>query len=168
MAGVKLVVMYPRPKDIEAFEKLYQEEHVPMAVDKLVGKTKFIATKVVATPDGTPLPSTESPRSISRPWRHCKRVRSPMVAKKRSPMPSKSQVVARRFSWLPKSKHIEGASLSPAAPGNERLLAAKIETGCKGRHASTPTGSDIGDGVRVAGSGGDTASRCESLLGNAP
>ena len=30
MAGVKLVVMYPRPKDIEAFEKLYQEEHVPM------------------------------------------------------------------------------------------------------------------------------------------
>jgi uncharacterized protein (TIGR02118 family) len=56
MAGVKLVVMYPRPKDIEAFEKLYQEEHVPMAVDKLVGKTKFIATKVVATPDGTPPP----------------------------------------------------------------------------------------------------------------
>ncbi len=56
MAGVKLVVMYPRPKDIEVFEKLYQEEHVPMAVDKLVGKTKFIATKVVATPDGTPPP----------------------------------------------------------------------------------------------------------------
>src|SRR3979409_2280705 len=56
MAGVKLVGMYPRPKDIEAFEKLYQEEHVPMAVDKLVGKTKFIATKVVATPDGTPPP----------------------------------------------------------------------------------------------------------------
>ena len=75
MAGVKLVVIYPRPKDIEVFEKLYQEEHVPMAVDKLAGKTKFIATKVVATPDGTPLRSTESPRSISRPWRHCKRVR---------------------------------------------------------------------------------------------
>ena len=56
MAGVKLVVIYPRPKDIEVFEKLYQEEHVPMAVDKLTGKTKFIATKVVATPDGTPPP----------------------------------------------------------------------------------------------------------------
>lgn len=54
MAGVKLLVIYPRPKDIEIFEKLYQEEHVPMAVDKLAGKTKFIATKVVATPDGTP------------------------------------------------------------------------------------------------------------------
>jgi uncharacterized protein (TIGR02118 family) len=56
MAGVKLVVIYPRPKSIEVFEKLYQEEHVPMAVDKLAGKTKFIATKVVATPDGTPPP----------------------------------------------------------------------------------------------------------------
>jgi len=32
MAGVKLVVIYLRPKDIEVFEKLYQEEHVPMVV----------------------------------------------------------------------------------------------------------------------------------------
>jgi uncharacterized protein (TIGR02118 family) len=56
VAGVKLVVIYPRPKDIEVFEKLYQEEHVAMAVDKLAGKTKFIATKVMATPDGTPPP----------------------------------------------------------------------------------------------------------------
>ncbi len=56
MAGVKLLVIYPRPKDIEVFEKLYQEEHVPMAVDKLAGKTKFVATKVLATPDGTPPP----------------------------------------------------------------------------------------------------------------
>jgi hypothetical protein len=56
MAGVKLVVIYPRPIDIEVFEKLYQEEHVPMAVDKLAGKTKLIATKVLATPDGTPPP----------------------------------------------------------------------------------------------------------------
>jgi uncharacterized protein (TIGR02118 family) len=37
-------------------EKLYQEEHVPRAVDKLAGKTKFIATKVLVTPDGTPPP----------------------------------------------------------------------------------------------------------------
>lgn len=56
MAVVKLMVMYPRPQDIEAFEKLYQEEHVPMAVEKLLGKTKLVATKVVATPDGTPPP----------------------------------------------------------------------------------------------------------------
>lgn len=54
MAGVKLVVMYPRPKDIDAFEKLYQKEHVPMAVEKLKGKTKFVATKVTGAPMGTP------------------------------------------------------------------------------------------------------------------
>lgn len=54
MATVKFVVIYPRPKDIEAFENVYQKEHVPMAVAKLAGKTKFIATKVVASPQGTP------------------------------------------------------------------------------------------------------------------
>jgi uncharacterized protein (TIGR02118 family) len=54
MPGVKIVVLYPRPKDIEAFEKLYQEEHVPMAVEKFVGKTKFVGTKVLASPQGTP------------------------------------------------------------------------------------------------------------------
>jgi len=54
MAGVKLVVMYPRPKDVDAFEKLYQSEHVPMAVEKLAGKTKFVASKVIASPQGTP------------------------------------------------------------------------------------------------------------------
>ncbi len=56
MSEVKLIVMYPRPKDMDLFEKLYQEEHVPMAVEKLSGKTKFVATKVTATPDGTPPP----------------------------------------------------------------------------------------------------------------
>jgi uncharacterized protein (TIGR02118 family) len=54
MAGVKLVVMYPRPKDVDAFEKVYQKEHVPMAVEKLQGKTKLVATKVVGSPQGTP------------------------------------------------------------------------------------------------------------------
>lgn len=54
MAGVKLTVMYPRPKDVEAFEKLYQEEHIPMAVEKLAGKTKAVTTKVLASPQGTP------------------------------------------------------------------------------------------------------------------
>jgi uncharacterized protein (TIGR02118 family) len=54
MAEAKLVVIYPRPKDIEAFEKVYQTEHVPMAVEKLVGKTKMVATKFTASPQGTP------------------------------------------------------------------------------------------------------------------
>jgi len=55
MAGAKLIVIYPRPTDIEAFDKRYQEEHVPMAVEKLAGKTKIVATKVIGSPQGTPL-----------------------------------------------------------------------------------------------------------------
>jgi uncharacterized protein (TIGR02118 family) len=54
MAEVKLVVMYPRPKDIDAFEKAYQNEHVPMAMEKLKGVTRFVATKVTGSPQGTP------------------------------------------------------------------------------------------------------------------
>jgi uncharacterized protein (TIGR02118 family) len=54
MPEAKLVVMYPRPTDIEAFEKIYLEEHVPMAVAKLVGKTKIVATKITSSPQGTP------------------------------------------------------------------------------------------------------------------
>ena len=51
----KLVVIYPRPEDIEAFEKIYMTEHAPMAVEKLVGKTKIVATKITTSPQGTPL-----------------------------------------------------------------------------------------------------------------
>ncbi len=91
-----------------------------MAVDKLAGKTKFVATKILATPDGTPPPFYQSPRSFSPPWRHCKRVRSPPVAKKPSPMPSKSQVVAPRFSWSLKSKH---SCLGAAKSGCGSLIA---------------------------------------------
>lgn len=54
MASYKIVVMYPRPKDIDAFEKIYQSEHVPLAVEKLKGKTKVVGTKVTASPQGTP------------------------------------------------------------------------------------------------------------------
>jgi uncharacterized protein (TIGR02118 family) len=54
MPGIKLVVLYPRPKDVEAFEKLYTDEHVHMAVEKMVGKTKIVASKVLASTQGTP------------------------------------------------------------------------------------------------------------------
>src|SRR2546430_17159337 len=54
MAAVKLIVMYPTPKDVPAFERLYQDEHVPMAVKKLAGKTKLVATKVQGSPQGRP------------------------------------------------------------------------------------------------------------------
>lgn len=51
---VKLVVMYPRPKDIDAFEFIYKNEHVPMAVENLRGKSKIVATKIRSSPFGTP------------------------------------------------------------------------------------------------------------------
>lgn len=54
MASYKIVVMYPRPKDVDAFEKIYQSEHVPLAVSKLQGKTKVVATKATGSPQGTP------------------------------------------------------------------------------------------------------------------
>ena len=55
MSSAKLIVAYPPPVDIDAFEKLYVEEHVPLAVAKLAGKTKIVATKILASPQGKPL-----------------------------------------------------------------------------------------------------------------
>jgi uncharacterized protein (TIGR02118 family) len=52
--AVKLMALYPRPKDVEAFETVYKRDHVPMAVDKLAGKAKIVATKVLGSPQGTP------------------------------------------------------------------------------------------------------------------
>jgi len=52
MADVKLVVVYPRPKDVDGFEKVYQDEHVPLAVEKLGGKTKIVTTKILGSPQG--------------------------------------------------------------------------------------------------------------------
>jgi uncharacterized protein (TIGR02118 family) len=52
--AVKLVVMYPRPKDVQAFETVYKNEHVPLAVEKLKGKTKIVATRVLGSPNGKP------------------------------------------------------------------------------------------------------------------
>ena len=54
MPDVKMVVMYPQPADVDVFEKVYLDEHVPMAVDKLAGKTKLVSTKVLGAPGGTP------------------------------------------------------------------------------------------------------------------
>ena len=52
--AVKLIVMYPRPKDVQAFETVYKNEHVPLAVEKLTGKTKIVATRVLGSPNGQP------------------------------------------------------------------------------------------------------------------
>jgi uncharacterized protein (TIGR02118 family) len=53
MAGAKIVVLYPQPKDINEFERAYTEDHVPMVnAEKMAGLTKFVATKFVGTPTG--------------------------------------------------------------------------------------------------------------------
>ena len=54
MKNVKLVVIYPRPKDVDAFDHVYQSEHVPLAVARRAGKSKMVATKALASPQGTP------------------------------------------------------------------------------------------------------------------
>jgi uncharacterized protein (TIGR02118 family) len=54
VANVKLVVIYPRPKNVDVFENIYQSEHVPLAVAKLGGKTKMVATKILDSPQGVP------------------------------------------------------------------------------------------------------------------
>jgi uncharacterized protein (TIGR02118 family) len=54
MAGVKLMVMYPTPTDVEAFDRAYLEEHVPLAPEKLRGKTKFVITEILGGPAGQP------------------------------------------------------------------------------------------------------------------
>jgi uncharacterized protein (TIGR02118 family) len=54
MKNVKLIVIYPRPEDVAGFENIYQTEHVPLAVARLAGKTKMVATKILGSPQGAP------------------------------------------------------------------------------------------------------------------
>jgi uncharacterized protein (TIGR02118 family) len=49
MKTAKVIVMYPTPADVDLFEQRYAEEHVPMAVEKLAGKTRFVASLVKAS-----------------------------------------------------------------------------------------------------------------------
>ena len=58
MASPKLIVAYPPPKDAEAFDAVYEKEHVPLAVAKLAGKTRIVATKVL---DARNLPAVRKP-----------------------------------------------------------------------------------------------------------
>jgi len=54
MKSVKLMVAYPQPTDASAFERIYEQEHVPMAIANLHGKTKIVATKILKSPQGKP------------------------------------------------------------------------------------------------------------------
>src|SRR5271155_652365 len=50
--GVKVVIIYPRPQDEQAFEKVYLTEHVPLVETKLKGLTRLVLTKVTGSPQG--------------------------------------------------------------------------------------------------------------------
>ncbi len=49
----KLIVLYPPPSDVAAFERRYQSEHAPMVLERIPGLKKFFAAKVLGTPAGT-------------------------------------------------------------------------------------------------------------------
>jgi uncharacterized protein (TIGR02118 family) len=42
-----LLIFYPKPKDAEAFDRAYREEHLPYAGPKLTGATGVVTQRVV-------------------------------------------------------------------------------------------------------------------------
>lgn len=56
MAAAKLLVMYPMPKDMAAFERAYSAEHIPMAapIFQAAGATKAVLTKILKAAVGAP------------------------------------------------------------------------------------------------------------------
>ena len=57
MAGAKIIVLYPAPQDAGAFERAYTQDHAPMVNARTFpGITKFVATKIVGTPEASPPP----------------------------------------------------------------------------------------------------------------
>jgi uncharacterized protein (TIGR02118 family) len=57
MPGAKLVVLYPSPRDVKTFERAYTQEHAPMVTPQTFkGIKRFVASRVVGTPDGSAAP----------------------------------------------------------------------------------------------------------------
>lgn len=57
MAGAKIVVLYPVPRDVSTFERVYTQDHAPMVTPQsFKGITKFTASRIVGTPDGSAPP----------------------------------------------------------------------------------------------------------------
>jgi len=52
----KILVMYPMPSNMDAFERAYAKEHIPMAapIFAAAGATKAVLTKISASPAGKP------------------------------------------------------------------------------------------------------------------
>src|SRR5262245_52480257 len=57
MAGAKLIVIYPSPRDVSTFERAYVQDHAPMVTPQnFRGIKKFVASKVIGTADGSATP----------------------------------------------------------------------------------------------------------------
>ena len=52
--AVKLVVLYPYPEDVEAFEKAYTSEHVPLVAERVPNVAKYVVSRAIGAPEGTP------------------------------------------------------------------------------------------------------------------
>lgn len=52
MATAKLVLIYPRPQDEQAFEQVYRDVHMPMAEQKLERVNRFSAVRIMESPQG--------------------------------------------------------------------------------------------------------------------
>jgi uncharacterized protein (TIGR02118 family) len=116
MAETKLVVIYPYPTDVDAFEKAYVDEHVPLAKEKIRGMTKFVATKAVGTPDGQKPPFYRIAECTSHQWRRCSDRPRQQEHKKLPLMPSRSQREALQFFWWQKKKQRPSSEVQ--LPGN--------------------------------------------------
>jgi len=57
MPGAKVIVLYPAPLDLAKFEQAYMQDHVPMVnPQNFKGIQKFVASRVLGTPDGSAPP----------------------------------------------------------------------------------------------------------------
>jgi uncharacterized protein (TIGR02118 family) len=57
MAGAKIMVFYPAPRDAAAFERVYRDEHSPMVTPATFpGLKRFVASRITSTADGQPAP----------------------------------------------------------------------------------------------------------------
>lgn len=52
MESAKLVLIYPRPLDERAFERVYRDVHLPMVETKLKGLNRYVTAKVASSPQG--------------------------------------------------------------------------------------------------------------------
>jgi uncharacterized protein (TIGR02118 family) len=50
--SVKLLVLYPTPKDSEQFDRRYEREHLPMGKASLIGATGLASYRILGSPAG--------------------------------------------------------------------------------------------------------------------